>query len=144
MQAEAGQPLALPADHRRAGGAAEGGGLVAEDDATNRKVILRQLSMLGYAADVAADGEEALRMWQAKRYALLLSDLHMPALDGYGLTRAIRAREPAGTHVPILALTANALREEVERARSMGMDDYLTKPVPLETLRQTLARYLPA
>src|SRR3546814_14022613 len=67
--------------------------LVAEDDAINQKVILHQLSALGYAAEFAGTGTEALRMWRAGRYALLLTDLHMPGLDGYGLATAIRAEE---------------------------------------------------
>ena len=119
--------------------------LVAEDDPTNQRVILRQLELLGYAAEVAGDGAEALRMWQSGRYALLLSDLHMPEMDGYTLTREIRKAEKTGTRqrTPIVALTANALRGEEARARKVGMDGYLTKPVPLKTLRQAISVWLP-
>src|SRR3546814_12194256 len=76
--------------------------LVAEDDAINQKVILHQLSALGYAAEFAGTGTEALRMWRAGRYALLLTDLHMPGLDGYVLASAIRAEESPAHRVPLL------------------------------------------
>jgi signal transduction histidine kinase/CheY-like chemotaxis protein/HPt (histidine-containing phosphotransfer) domain-containing protein len=120
--------------------------LVAEDDTVNQKVILMQLSLLGHAAEVAGDGEEALQLWREGGYALLLSDLHMPRLDGYGLTAAIREAEalaPGKPRLPIVALTANAMRDEGARVRAIGMDEYLTKPVQLTTLERTLARWLP-
>ncbi len=117
--------------------------LVAEDDQTNQRVILRQLELLGFAAEIAADGAEALRMWEAGEYGLLLCDLHMPTLDGYGLTREIRRAEAGtGRRMPILALTANALKGEAARARALGIDAYLTKPVPLETLRTAITPWL--
>jgi signal transduction histidine kinase/CheY-like chemotaxis protein/HPt (histidine-containing phosphotransfer) domain-containing protein len=122
--------------------------LVAEDDPINRAVIERQLSLLGFAAEIAEDGAQALRMWRSGRYALLLSDLHMPQLDGYALAEAIRGAEqasvPALPRLPILALTANALKGEALRARASGMDDYLTKPVPLKLLQAALQQWLPA
>ncbi len=116
--------------------------LVAEDDLISQKVILRQLDLLGYAAEVADNGIEALRLWRSGRHALLLTDLHMPQLDGYGLAMTIRAEEPAGQHLPILALSANALRGETGRALAAGMDAYLTKPVQLDTLQQALEKWL--
>lgn len=117
--------------------------LIAEDDPTNQKVILQQLRLLGYAAEVAANGREALRMWRGDRgYGLLLTDLHMPEVDGYALTQAIR-QEEQGHRLPIVALTANALPSEARRARAAGMDDYLTKPVQLPRLQQTLQKHLP-
>src|SRR3546814_3087815 len=82
-------------------------------------------------------------MWRAGRYALLLTDLHMPGLDGYGLATAIRAEESPARRVPILALTANALRGESGRAMSCGMDGYLTKPVRLDVLRKALEKWMP-
>ncbi|MEO8523967.1 MAG: ATP-binding protein [Caldimonas sp.] len=120
--------------------------LVAEDDAINRKVVLKQLALLGYAAEVACDGAEALQLWRLGRHALLLSDLHMPELDGYGLARAIRADEalePSLGRLPILALTANALRDEAGRVHAAGMDEYLTKPIQLAVLGAALERWLP-
>ncbi len=117
--------------------------LVAEDDKINRKVVVQQLSVLGFAAELAHDGAEALRLWRAGRYALLLTDVHMPEMDGYALTEAIRREEHGDRHMPILALTANALRGEANRARAVGMDDYLTKPVQLHVLKATLEKWLP-
>jgi PAS domain S-box-containing protein len=117
--------------------------LVAEDNATNQKVIARQLGLLGYTADVAADGREALRRWRSGDYALLLTDLHMPQLDGYELTQAIRAEEKPGTRMPIIALTANALKGEADHCRALGMDDYRSKPLPLADLKLVLEQWLP-
>ncbi len=119
--------------------------LVAEDDEVNQQVIRMQLQLLGHSATVAHNGAEALRRWRDGRFALLLTDLHMPEMDGYELTRAIRreeAQRAPATRLPIVALTANALRGEAERARALGMDDYLTKPLQLEQLRDALARWL--
>lgn len=123
--------------------------LVAEDDEISQQVICRQLSLLGHAAEVAADGAAALRMWRDGRYALLLTDLHMPRMDGYALAQAIRSEEsaaapPRTARTPIIVLTANALRGEAERAQALGIDEYLTKPVRLDVLRQALDRWLPA
>ena len=123
--------------------------LIAEDDEVNQMVILRQIEILGYAAEVAVDGHEALRMWRAGHYAMLLSDLDMPGMDGYALAQAIR-RDEAGLGVtgrarsPIVALTANALPSEASRAAAAGMDDYLTKPLQLHMLAAALGKWLPA
>ncbi|MDP2346493.1 MAG: CHASE domain-containing protein [Gammaproteobacteria bacterium] len=117
--------------------------LVAEDDAINQKVIRQQLSLLGYAAEIASDGAVALEMWRRGGFALVLTDLHMPEFDGYSLAEAIRAEETGRQRIPIIALTANALRGEERRALDAGMDEYLTKPSPLETLRVTLHKWLP-
>lgn len=118
--------------------------LVAEDDEINQKVILRQLSLLGHAAEIANDGREALALWRANRYALLLTDLHMPEMDGYELVQTIRREEPANTRLPIVALTANAVKGEAMRASSAGMDGYLTKPLQLDLLQAALDRHFPA
>jgi PAS domain S-box-containing protein len=117
--------------------------LVAEDDPVNRKVISQQLSMIGYAAETVEDGVEALEKWRSGRFALLLTDLHMPILDGYDLTRTIRAFEGEFQRIPILALTANALTGEDTKAREAGIDAYLTKPIALSKLRQELMHWLP-
>ena len=117
--------------------------LVAEDDAINQKVIHAQLGLLGYAAEVASNGIEALGLWRAGKYPLMLTDLHMPEMDGYTLAQTIRAEEGSSHHMPILALTANALRGEADRAMAVGMDEYLTKPVSLGRLEQALQRWLP-
>lgn len=85
--------------------------LLAEDNETNREVMQEQLRLLGYACEVAEDGAIAFDMWKSQpgRYRLLISDCHMPNMDGIELTAAIRARESDGSHMPIVAVTANAL-----------------------------------
>ena len=118
--------------------------LVAEDNETNQKVIQRQLAVLGFAADVADNGRQAMEQWQNGDYALLLTDLHMPQMDGYALTMAIRAAEQGSRRMPIVAISANALKDEAEHCRAVGMDDYLTKPVQLANLQAMLKRWLPA
>jgi len=120
--------------------------LLAEDNETNREVMQEQLRLLGYTCEMAENGAIALQMWQAKpgRYALLLSDCHMPHLDGFGLTEAIRATEAAGTRLPIIAVTANAMQGEAQRCRERGMDDYLAKPLRVSALAPMLEKWLPA
>ncbi len=115
--------------------------LVAEDNEINQKVIRQQLALLGYAADIAEDGREALKRWESGNYALLLTDLHMPEMDGYQLTAAIRLAEQGKgkTRAPIIAFTANALKGEAEHCRAVGMDDYLSKPVQLAHLKADTA-----
>jgi PAS domain S-box-containing protein len=119
--------------------------LLAEDNETNRDVIQEQLRLLGYACELAEDGAIALQMWQASpgRYALLLTDCHMPNLDGFELTEVIRAIEPAGTRLPIIAVTANAMQGEAERCEQRDMDDYLSKPLRMTELAPMLQKWLP-
>jgi CheY-like chemotaxis protein/HPt (histidine-containing phosphotransfer) domain-containing protein len=117
--------------------------LVAEDNEINQNVIRQQLDLLGYTADVASTGREALKRWQSGNYALLLTDLHMPEMDGYDLTLQIRIGEGGRTRMPIIALTANALAGESSRCRAVGMDDYLSKPAPLAALAAALEKWLP-
>ena len=116
--------------------------LVAEDDAINQKVILRQLEILGYAAEVAGNGEEALALWRKGGFGMLITDLHMPLMDGYTLARSIREEESGDGRMPIIALTANALRGEAATAFAAGMDDYLTKPLRLKQLEAALEKHL--
>ena len=118
--------------------------LVAEDNETNQKVILRQLALLGYAADVVSNGREALHHWQSGDYALLLTDLHMPEMDGYALAKKVREQENGYGYIPIVALSANAVRGEAENCHAVGMDEYLTKPVSLAELQSVLEHWLPA
>ena len=117
--------------------------LVAEDNATNQKVILQQLALLGFAADVAGDGCEALERLHSDNYALLLTDISMPKMDGYQLTAAIRAEENSDRHLTIIALTANALKGEDLHCYNTGMDGYLSKPTSLADLKATLEKWLP-
>jgi two-component system, sensor histidine kinase and response regulator len=118
--------------------------LIAEDNEINQKVIREQLSLLGYAADIVKSGREALQRSQSGQYALLFTDLHMPEMDGYDLTLQIRLAEGGRTHVPIIALTANALKGEAERCLAVGMDDYLSKPASLAALAAALEKWIPA
>jgi CheY-like chemotaxis protein/HPt (histidine-containing phosphotransfer) domain-containing protein len=104
--------------------------------------------MLGYAAEIADNGGEALRLWRAGDYALLLTDLHMPDMDGYTLAETIRREEILqgaawSGRMPILALTANALRGEAMRAQAAGMDEYLTKPLQMNLLKDALKKWMP-
>ena len=123
--------------------------LIAEDNEINQKVLLQQLNLIGRTADVANNGREALERWQQGGYGLLLTDLHMPKMDGYELTSTIRAAEKAGadgipvTRIPIIAITANALKGEADHCRAIGMNDYLSKPVKLVSLKAMMDKWLP-
>ncbi len=117
--------------------------LVAEDNATNRAVLEYQLHELGYQADFTENGAQALAAWQSGDYAMLLTDLQMPEVDGYELARRLRDSEPAGTRAPIIALSANTLMNEEENCLAAGMDAYLSKPIALEDLQAALARWIP-
>ena len=140
------QPIATGARAVSIAEAHDGGRLilVAEDDPINQSVIFQQLQLLGYAAEFATNGVEALNRWRASSFGLLLTDLDMPEMDGYALTAAVRREEAGKRRIPIVALTANALRGEAKRARTAGMDDYLTKPIRLEALSRALQKWLPS
>ena len=116
--------------------------LVAEDNEINQKVVSRQLALLGFRCEMARHGGEALALWRSGRFAILLTDLQMPEMDGYALAVNIRHEENGDQRLPIIALTANALKEESDRCRSVGMDGYLTKPTQLATLEATLLHFL--
>jgi len=119
--------------------------LVVEDNPINQKVIRQQFALLGVAMDLAVDGVQAFERWRSARaqggYGLLLTDLHMPAMDGRSLTQRIRAEEHPGERLPIVGLSANAIPEDIERCLQAGMDDYLTKPVQLRQLSHVLERW---
>lgn len=116
--------------------------LVAEDNITNQKVALRQLNNLGYHADVVSNGLEAVLAWETVGYDLIFMDCQMPEMDGFEATRQIRAKEQqTATHVPIIALTANAMPEDRQRCYGAGMDDYLSKPVRKQDLAAKLQQW---
>jgi two-component system sensor histidine kinase EvgS len=119
--------------------------LLVDDHPTNRLVVARQLALAGYACETAEDGVEGLERWRSGRFALLLSDIHMPRMDGYQLAQAIREEEARDgrARIPVVALTAAALKGEAERCLAAGMDDYLSKPVSIPQLAECIARWLP-
>jgi len=116
--------------------------LIAEDDKVNEKVALLMLKKMGVRADVAPDGVEAVRRYKDGRYDLILMDCNMPEMDGYTATAEIRRLEGAGPRIPIIALTANALKRDRKRCLDAGMDGYLSKPVNPHELLATLTRWL--
>ena len=117
--------------------------LVAEDNPTNRRVVAMQLAMLGYEADVMDGSLNALEALRRQTYALLLTDCHMPDMDGLELTRRIRTLEmDTDTRMPIIAFTANAMTGERDRCLAAGMDDYLSKPLDLAKLGAALERWI--
>jgi signal transduction histidine kinase/CheY-like chemotaxis protein/HPt (histidine-containing phosphotransfer) domain-containing protein len=118
--------------------------LLAEDNITNQKVIQRQLKMLGYTCEIEDDGKLALDAWRNRNYGLLLTDCHMPNMDGFELTAAIRGDEKvSGKRAPIIAVTANALEGEAQRCIAGGMDDYLSKPLATIDLKAMLIKWMP-
>ncbi|MFG6111345.1 ATP-binding protein [Stenotrophomonas nematodicola] len=110
--------------------------LVAEDNPINQMILREQLEQLGCHAVVASDGDEALGYWAQRRFDAVLTDVNMPHIDGYALTRLLRAD---GVRVPIIGATANAAPEERERCRSAGMDSCLVKPISLQALYRQLS-----
>ena len=114
--------------------------LVAEDNGVNQKVALAMLRYLGYRADLAADGVEAVEAVRRVPYDVVFMDLQMPELDGLDATRQILAEHPTGRRPRIVALTANAYDEDREACLAIGMDDYLSKPLKTEMLEAALLR----
>ena len=118
--------------------------LLVEDNPVNRKVIGTMLGRLGCKVEYAGNGREAVELHALRTFNMIVMDCQMPVMDGYEATAAIRQHESSGdVHTPILALTANAMKGTKEECLAAGMDDYLTKPVRLEALEQTLARWRP-
>lgn len=129
-------PLPMPSGERI---------LIAEDHPVNLMLIQRQLSLLGYPADIAHDGMEALELWKSGRYALVLADCHMPYMDGYQLAREIRRLEKerlTKRPVPIIACTANARASDSALCYEAGMNDYLPKPISLSGLQTKIKQWI--
>jgi PAS domain S-box-containing protein len=118
--------------------------LLAEDNEVNRKLALALLARMGYEADVARDGLEALSALSQRAYDVVLMDVEMPELDGLEATRRIRSEFPADRQPRIIAMTANAMAGDRDRCREAGMDDYVSKPVRPEALAAALANVVPS
>ncbi|RZA15884.1 MAG: response regulator, partial [Proteobacteria bacterium] len=119
--------------------------LVAEDNAINQKVALSMLANGGYKATAVANGLEVLKALQDFQFDLILMDCQMPEMDGYEATRLIRSDEQFGhLNIPIIALTASAIKGDKEKCIAAGMNDYLSKPVAQRELIATLKKWLPS
>ena len=117
--------------------------LVAEDNEVNQKVAAKILEKLGYRVELAENGKEALAACARRRYDAVLMDGQMPGMDGYEATRRIRERETkGGRRVPIVAMTASAMKGDREKCLDAGMDDYITKPVTPEKLETVLKKWV--
>ena len=112
--------------------------LLAEDNVVNQKLALRLLTQMGYRADVASNGLEAVESVQRQAYDVVLMDVQMPELDGLDATRRICALAAPGERPRIVAMTANAMQGDREMCLAAGMDDYLTKPIRVERLVEAL------
>jgi CheY-like chemotaxis protein len=108
----------------------------------NQKVACRTLERLGYSADTVLDGRAAIAAWETGRYDLILMDCQMPDIDGYAAARHIRSNEKPNQRIPIIALTADAMKGADEQCFASGMDDYLTKPLDRVKLAACLERWL--
>jgi len=115
--------------------------LVADDKATSRELIRTVLENRGYSISEASDGIEALRLARELQPDLIILDLHMPGVDGFGVIAELR-REPKFSSTPIMALTASAMQGDRERALAAGFDSYVSKPIPLPSLRDEVERLL--
>ncbi len=118
--------------------------LVAEDNLVNQRVASAMLAKLGQQVDVANNGREAATRFRQQKYDLVFMDCQMPELDGFAATREIRANEPRGQHVPIVAMTAYAMSGDRDRCLAAGMDDYVAKPMTFAQLAEALGRWLGA
>jgi len=118
--------------------------LLAEDNITNQDVIRRQLNILGFALEIANDGKEALEMLKARSFAILLTDCHMPNMDGFELAQSIReTEEGTDSRFPIIAVTASVMKDEVDQCIEAGMDDCLAKPLEMQKLEDMLRKWIP-
>jgi PAS domain S-box-containing protein len=119
--------------------------LIADDNLTNRLVAEAMLSHSGYTVDLVEDGQQAITAALATEYDAVLMDVQMPVVDGYDATRAIREGEAGtGRHTVVIALTAAAMQEDVDKALAAGMDAYVSKPIRLENLHAVMDRHLSA
>jgi two-component system sensor histidine kinase/response regulator len=136
-------PHPVPAAHEA--DTAPGTVLIVEDNASLQEILVHQFAQLAIPVKIVSDGVEALDVLRREQFSMIFMDCHMPNMDGFTTTRAIRvAEETAGEHVPIVAMTANAFSEDREACLAAGMDDYLSKPVRLNDLRAMTQRWIGA
>lgn len=114
--------------------------LFAEDDVINQKVISKMLQEKGHETDIACNGEVAVELYELGKYDLVLMDIQMPVMNGIEATKKIREKETSGNHTPIIAITAYALQGDRERFISLGMDEYITKPIQMDLFFDTIDR----
>jgi CheY-like chemotaxis protein len=112
--------------------------LLAEDNVVNQKLALRLLQQMGYRADLASNGIEAIESVERQAYDVVLMDVQMPDMDGLEASRQICARMPPANRPRIVAMTANAMQGDREMCMEAGMDDYLTKPIRVDRLVEAL------
>ena len=137
-------PPAAPTARPAPGGLLHGHVLLAEDNPVNQELARAMLQKLGLTVAIAQHGEEALALAAAQAFDAILMDCQMPVMDGYQATALLRAREgQGGHHLPVIALTANAMEGDRNQCLAAGMDDYLAKPYTTAQLEATLQRWLP-
>ena len=119
--------------------------LLVEDNPVNQQLAIRLLQKMGHTVVLACDGQEALQALAKKHFDLVLMDVQMPEMDGFAATAAIRTRETVtGAHIPIVAMTARAMKGDRERCLETGMDDYISKPVHQKELEGVIERNVSA
>ena len=112
--------------------------LVVEDNAVNQKVAQKILEKLGHRVTLAGNGKEAIEIWQAQKFDVILMDVQMPVMDGLEATKEIRRLEAGKTHIPIYALTAHVMESEITKCKQAGMDDHISKPLNFNELEEKL------
>jgi CheY-like chemotaxis protein len=116
--------------------------LLVEDNEVNRKLVTMQLSKLNIKLSLASNGEEAVDKFSKQEYSLILMDCQMPVMDGFETTKQIRAIEKEkGSHIPIIAMTANSMEGDREKCIESGMDDYISKPVRIKNLKEIIEKW---
>jgi CheY-like chemotaxis protein len=135
--AEASSELQFP---QASGRASQGRVLVVEDNAVNQRLAMRFVEKLGYVAELAENGRQAVDLVLSSEYLLVLMDCQMPVMDGFAAAEEIRRRE-TGRYTPIIAVTARAMKEDEQRCVAAGMDAYITKPLDLARLAESIHQW---
>ena len=118
--------------------------LIVEDNLVNQRVCKRLLDRFGVSSEVANNGKEALDIMARASFDLIIMDCQMPVMDGFATTRAVRADVTGNPHTVIVALTANAMKEDQDACYAAGMNDYLSKPIQMPLLKAMLLKHLTA